>query len=117
MPSPPEGFWKAVAYEIRSDDYTGLRVLLHGFRFIAYDKGKETVIADGTIFAHFGKSVRPGETLLVSDSVYLDPSVVKRATELNSFTITERKTFHVVSDQGLYCEKSADLVLRMTPHS
>ena len=110
----PEGEYLPINYELLAPPSDGVKILLHAAQIFVNDGPNLIVIASGVHPTHFDKHVAAGQTIFVGDGVGIGRSELDKAKELNSTAITERKSFHVVSDKGVYCIRSVDVLVRIS---
>ena len=110
LPTPDEErVYKDITYQVDAPIETGLRILIHSAELILVNGENKEVIERGPHPTHFDKQVIKGQSLLLNDGVNLNSSYLNRAMELNSNEFIERKTFHLITDEGIYCNASIEV--------
>ena len=109
MPAPTaEDIYAGVAYELKAPAETGIHVLFHKAQHLMYDGTREVEIIMGKHFSYDKTYVPAGRSEILQDGVLLGIYDTENAKKYKTVLVTQRLTFHVVSDDGIYCEKASD---------
>lgn len=109
-----EDTYAGVNYELKAPSATGTKVLFHKAQHLINDGARNVEIVMGRHFSHADVYIPAGKSTLLSDGVLLGKYDIEYAQKYRTALITQRLTFSVVSDQGIYCEKTADIEIEMT---
>jgi len=103
-----ENIYEGVEYEVKAPSSTGLQILFHKAQHLIIEGSNEVEVIWGRHFTHYKVQVPAGKSMTLSDGILLGKYDVDAALEHETRVITQRLTFSVVSDQGIYCEVVAD---------
>ena len=110
VPPSQAPVWTSIIYELKAPSNIGMRILLHSSEFLVSDGTKQVVTQAGQQATHYNKIIPAGKSLVIdNDGISLDQAQVEKAREFGSTVMIERKTYHLVSDQGIYYQKSVDV--------
>jgi len=110
-----EGAWVPIEYRIKAPSQSGITLLLHSAEQLVQTGAQPISIAEGAQATHYGLSILANATeSITDDGVWLTTEDAKEANSMHSNLIIDRRTFHIVTDNGVYCTKAVDVALAFT---